>query len=278
MMRHMIRRLDPRRWDAPTLVAAVLAIVVGLQIAWLITDRFGAHETPQFEIPATGIVSTTSTPDSAADETFAAIRRAALFGDPAPSDPNAVNPTSLPLQLAGVLAERDPARGQALIGESGSPPRVYAVGAALPAGASLQAVYPDRVLIDRGGVTESLALPRRTLAPLPGPTPPAPANPAAASPGDLGALLRWQVVVRPGQTAGLRVYPGNDARIFAELGLRAGDLVLAINDVPLEDPANAEQFLRTLTGAPESTLTVERDGREERLSVNLTRALAAPLT
>lgn len=275
----MIRRLDPRHWDAPRLLVAVLGLVAGLQVAWIVTARFGAHETISLETPA-ATIATVSTPErSAPSGALETIRRAALFGAAPTGDPNTVNPTSLNLQLAGVLAERDPSQGQALIGEAGAAPRVYAVGATLPAGATLKAVYPNRVLIDRGGSIESLALPTRSLstltaAPLPSTPPPSASSPA----GDLGALLRWQVVVRPGQNAGLRVYPGNEVRIFEELGLRSGDLVLAINDVPLDDPANAEQFLRTLSGSPESTLTIERDGREERLPVNLTRALAAPLT
>lgn len=281
-MRHMIRRLDPRHWDAPRLLVAALGLVIGLQVAWIVTGRFGAHEAIPLE-PPTAAAATAAAPERPAPTAaLESIRRAALFGAVAAADPNTVNPTSLNLQLAGVLAERDPSRGQALIGESGAAPRVYAVGATLPAGATLKAVYPDRVLLDRGGVIESLTLPKRNLATLtgaPSPSPAAVTPPAASSPsGDLDAVLRWQVVVRPGRSAGLRVYPGNQPRIFEALGLRAGDLVLAINDVPLEDPAYAEQFLRTLSGSPESTLTIERDGREERLSVSLTRALAASLT
>lgn len=281
-MRHMIRRLDPRHWDTPRLLVAVLGLVIGLQVAWIVTGRFGAHEASSLETPAAAIETLTTPERPVTTGALETIRRAALFGATATADPNTVNPTSLNLQLAGVLAERDPAQGQALIGEAGAAVKVYAVGAALPAGATLKAVYPDRVLLDRGGVIESLALPKRSLSTLTTAPTPAPASstlPSSSSPpGDLGALLRWQVVVRPGQSAGLRVYPGNDARIFEGLGLRAGDLVLAINDVPLDDPANAEQFLRTLSGSPESTLIIERDGREERLSVNLTRALSAPLT
>jgi type II secretory pathway component PulC len=57
--------------------------------------------------------------------------------------------------------------------------------------------------------------------------------------------------------------------LFARSGLRAGDLVVAVNDSPLSDQATAAQFLRMLAGAPNSIVTVERDGRTENLQVDL---------
>lgn len=257
----MLRRPDP-----PQLVSGLLALVLGLQLAWIVTGQFGAHD------PLSPAPSDTADP---ARELIEQIREAHLFGQPQARDPSAVSPTALNLQLAGVLAEADPAAGQAIIGEGGGNARVYSVGASLPGGARLSAVYPDRIHIERAGVTEYLALPQRPLGSL---APAGSASPVTVAGEDLTALLRWQVVMRPGRSAGVRVYPGNDPQIFDRLGLRAGDLVLAINDVPLADPANAEQFLRSLTGSPESVLTVERDGREERLSVNIASVLAAPLT
>lgn len=260
----MLRRPDP-----PQLVSGLLVLVLGLQLAWIITGQFGAHD-PLSPAP-------TDTADPARD-VIEQIREAHLFGQPRAADPSSISPTSLNLQLAGVLAEADPAEGQAIIGEGGGSAQVYSVGASLPGGARLAGVYPDRILIDRSGVTEYLALPQRSVGSLIAPDSAA-SPPANSITSDaLSGLLRWQVVVRPGRSAGVRVYPGNDPRVFDQLGLRAGDLVLAINDVPLADPANAEQFLRSLTGSPESVLTLERDGREERLSVNVASVLAAPLT
>lgn len=278
----MMRRLEP-----PQLIAGLLVAVLGLQLAWIVTGQLGAHD-PTVIAPVSAPTAPgqstqgPSTPGPSTSGVLEQIRDAHFFGRASGSEPGSAAPTSLNLQLAGVLAERDPAKGQAILAETGGAARVYAVGATLPGGARLAAVYPDRILIERGGITESLALPQRALGSL------APVGAAAASPmgsaspmastEDLSALLRWQVVVRPGRSAGVRVYPGNDPRVFAQLGLRSGDLVLAINDVPLADPANAEQFLRTLTGSPESVLTLERDGREERLSVSVSGVLAPPLT
>lgn len=195
----------------------------------------------------------------------ALIRSAALFGRA--SSPAATEPSTLGWQLVGVIAESDPRRGRAILGASPASANVYAVGDALPGGRRLHAVEADRVLIDRSGVLEVLELPRLTAADRREP----PRNvELSGTGGQWGDLLRWQTVSRDDRSVGLRVYPGNNASVFARLGLTPGDLLVAINGVPLADAANAEQFLRTLTGAPRAAVTVERGGRTETLTIDLT--------
>ena len=52
-------------------------------------------------------------------------------------------------------------------------------------------------------------------------------------------------------------------------------LVLAVNDTPLADQANGEQFLRSLSGTPQARITIERGGRTETLLLDLTQISAA---
>jgi general secretion pathway protein C len=88
---------------------------------------------------------------------------AALFGAPKAAV-GAEVPSSRPLVLTAVIATSDPARGFGIIGENAQVTAMYAVGAALPDGARLIEVYPDRVILDRAGQREVLALPRTELA------------------------------------------------------------------------------------------------------------------
>ena len=44
-------------------------------------------------------------------------------------------PTTMPLILAGVIAEKDPAKGLAIIGDTAAAGKLYSVGAAIPGGA-----------------------------------------------------------------------------------------------------------------------------------------------
>jgi general secretion pathway protein C len=277
------------RLNLPRLATLALALVIGLQLAWIVTGALGSHVAAGPR--ASGGVG--SAPVSEAMDTGLAvighIVAARLFGESsggpgAPSDGGgAAPPSSLPLVLAGVFAREDPGAGRAIIGETAATGRLYGVGATLPGGVRLAEVHPDRVILDRGGQREALSLPRSTMPTQPstdGATSvPALAPGASSSPSPLGAsiaedpgrFIRWQAMLRDGQVAGVRVYPGEQAALFTRSGLRPGDLVVAVNDSPLTDQATAAQFLRMLAGAPSSVVTVERDGRTENLSIDLAR-------
>jgi general secretion pathway protein C len=283
-----------KRLNLPRLATLALALLIGLQLAWIVTGALGSHVVagPRASGPrASGGVG--SAPVSEAMDTGLAvigrIAAARLFGE-SPGGPGAstagggaVPPSSLALVLAGVFAREDPGAGRAIIGETAATGRLYGVGATLPGGARLTEVHPDRVILERGGQREALTLPRSTMPAQPSTggaaNVPALAPAASASPSPLGAsiaedparFIRWQAMLRDGQVAGVRVYPGEQTALFTRSGLRPGDLVVAVNDSPLTDQATASQFLRMLAGAPSSVVTVERDGRTENLSIDLAR-------
>ena len=85
--------------------------------------------------------------------------------------------TSLPIDLRGVLAGEDPKRGRAFIADANGE-RGYNVGQEVSPGVSLDAVYPDRVALSRGGAIEVLKL--RTPAGTSSAPPGASATPNAA--------------------------------------------------------------------------------------------------
>lgn len=280
----------PERLNLPRVATLALALVIGLQLAWIVTGALGSRD-PMMPAVGTAPGAVAAPIGSAAADRIAA---AHLFGIASPdaeatdgsaSDP--LPPTTLNLVLAGLFAREDPVAGRAIIGGSAATGRLYAVGATLPGGARLVEVYPDRVILEHGGRREALRLPRsalpgQTSVPASAPTAPelAPlsANPVAsvaplatAVADDPAKFIRWQAMLRDGQVAGVRVYPGEQPTLFARTGLRAGDLVVAVNDSPLTDPATAAQFLRMLAGAPSSIVTVERDGRTENLQIDLAR-------
>lgn len=255
--------LDPAQFITPLLAAAI-----GLQVAWMITGAFGARDAGS---RAPDALPQTISP-------FETIKSARLYGtlEGGASSASDVAPISTQgLVLVGVLASTDPQGGRAIIGESAGAARVYTVGATLPGGSRLAEVYPDRVILDRGGSVETLPLPRQGGTPTSVNVGAIPsggmAPPAGGSTGDdLANAIRWQAVMRSDKPSGVRVYPGSDAQRFTSLGLQSGDLILAINDAPLADQANGEQFLKTLAGAPQARLTIERNGRTETLTVDLT--------
>ena len=108
---------------------------------------------------------------------------------------------------------------------------------------------------------------------------------AQQNPESITQILRPQPVFANGQQRGYRVYPGRNRQQFAKLGLRPGDLVTAINGMPLDDPARGMEIMESMNSATEVTVTVERNGQSTQitidnaqLSADAAAAAAAPMT
>lgn len=259
---------------APALLTIALVIVLAAQLASLLWRVMGSTGADALLPP---VVDAGATP--AVD--LGSIVNAHLFGVASMTgDPTAAPATSANLALAGTLAGLDPEQGWAIIGASAQAARVYATGATLPGGTKLLAVYPDRVILDRNGVRESLTLPR--LSGNAGATPVA-YRPAGTQSGSLAdsvrellaqdqsavnELLRPQPVYAGAQLRGFRVYPGRNRGQFAKLGLQPGDLVTAVNGAPLDDPNRALETLRGVGMGTAVTLTIDRNGQQQQLAVD----------
>lgn len=265
---------------APTIVSLALVLVIAAQLASLLWRVLGASGDdavavePAVEMPAPNL-------------DIAALVNGHLFGVAAQSgDPSDAPATSANLTLAGTLAGREPEHGWAIIGASGQAARVYATGASLPGGAKLHSVYTDRVILDRNGARESLLLPRLASGgggramPRTADLPPA-AMPNASiadnvrqllvqNPSAGAELLRPQPVFAGGSLRGYRVYPGRNRAQFANLGLQPGDLVLAVNGAALDDPNRGLETLRGVGQGSAVTLTVERGGQQQQITVDPT--------
>ena len=170
-----------------------------------------------------------------------------------------------------------PARARGQTRSAQTTHRLYAAGATLPVGVRLLEVYPEHVIIDRNGSRESLSLPRSLLAggapavPLPAAEPPIADNVQrliAQEPALIGQVLRPQPVFANGQLRGFRLYPGTDRGKFARLGLQPGDMVTQVNNVPISDPQHGMDILRTLGSASAATVTVERAGATQQITID----------
>ncbi|MGO9932899.1 MAG: PDZ domain-containing protein, partial [Steroidobacteraceae bacterium] len=72
-----------------------------------------------------------------------------------------------------------------------------------------------------------------------------------------------------GKLRGFRAYPGRNRQIFGKLGLKAGDLVTAINGTPLDDPQRSQEIFNTIQSSDHVTVTVERGGQKQDISLNI---------
>ena len=274
----------------PALAAALFAILLGRAAADLVWTLVPVPESARWQPPP----AAPAAPRSADSPEAAAAASAGLFGRyqaPATGDTQLLSAPDTPLNmtLIGLLADDREQYSRALIqqnGEEGS----FAVGDDVARGVTLQAIFPDRVILSRNGRLETLRLERDQ----PGtggdsaPPPVAMAEERPSTPGGLPSMsqIRDEVLKDPGkasdyvriqpanvggQLKGYRVYPGKDRSAFTAAGLRPGDLVTSVNGVQLDDPAKALQMLGDLGGAGQVNLVVERGGQSQNISINLSQ-------
>lgn len=272
--------LDRASRTLPQAVSVVLVIAIAwqlVQLTWLLLDRDDAAPEP--------IAPYTPPPNPTRKGIdIQAIVNAHLFGAPeAETTPDSANApqTQMSLVLSGVFATGDPTKGLAIIGDSAQSTKVYTVGAAVRPGTKLHAVYADRVILDRNGQLEALALPKQMAAGVAINRPTAPSagggiaqslrRVAETNPSAFAEIIRPQPVFANGVQRGYRVYPGRNRQQFARLGLQPGDLVLAINGTPLDDPQRGPEIFNTMGTSDRVNVTIERNGQSQEMTLNMTQ-------
>jgi len=273
----------PEKWrtlllaHGPRIATWTLAVLLAIQAAVIVTGLGGASSSSRPAGPGTLITAQRHMVD------VGAITNAHLFGT-APvmasaEDPSHAPISSVPLVLSGIMAADDPRYGLAILGQTAQSTKVYAVGDNVPGGAKLHSVYADRVVIDRGGHLETLVLPKQIATGSPPPSASAlqMESPVAdrmrklitEQPSLMADVMRPQPVYANGKQTGYRVYPGRNRQAFLKLGLRPGDLVTAINGTPLDDPEHGQQIFNTLGATSEAHVTVQRNGQQQDVVLNL---------
>jgi general secretion pathway protein C len=266
--------------NGPNAVAWVLAALIAVELARIAMALLsGPVKSPQ------PVVAPTATHPHAGANVQAVVS-AHLFGvavaDPTTQDPDNAPLSSANLVLAGTIATENPKKGIAIISDGG-PSKVFLVGENVN-GASLYSVYLDHVILDRAGNLETLVLPRLLNG---GPRPAAarhiePAPRVAQTIKDIKRMVDQNPSVldqvmrvvpsfdsAAGKLRGFRAYPGRNRAIFSELGLKAGDLVTAINGQPLDDAQHSQEVVNTLQSSDFATVTIERGGQKQDISLNL---------
>ena len=199
--------------------------------------------------------------------------------------------TRLKLVLHGVLASDDAQHARAIIADPRGKEEQYAIGDSLPGNAELSEVHPDRVILKRNGRYETLRLPQdqrqptNTIAAVNTSLRSAPRSRVRAGPAQRLQNISRRVrqnpvslyeVVRPvpkqdeeGNIVGYTLQPGRDRELFTHLGLEAGDVVVQINDLKLDNAASSAQALRSVQNGQEVSMMVLRDGQQRLLRFTL---------
>ncbi len=193
----------------------------------------------------------------------------APFGKPVVVD--APQPTTLPLELKGIVAAIPADLSTAFIAVSGAPPTAFRVGQAVN-GATIAAIQRDRVLFDNGGRREFLAFPDPSLSPEqrqaaaaapPQGAPPAagtsPAPPPPPLPGNSAAAL--QKLGATPTAEGFRIGSNGPP------GMQAGDVITSVNGTALTDTQAANAAFAAAQASGSAQVQILRDGRRITLTV-----------
>jgi len=273
----------------PQWVTLALTILLGWQLArlaWLLVPAPAAGDpivAPSLPAAQSSAVSGSANVQLVAD--------AHLFGEANPEqapvatagpDVEDIEETDLSLTLKGTIAAARGNESIAIIADSRNEEKVYGLRDTVAPGTTLHAVYPDRVVLNRGGTLEALKLPKEFPENAPrarrnlttssrtadDPNPRSIQNVVAQNVTKLADVIRPTPYFVNGQQQGYRVYPGRNRRQFAALGLRPGDLIKDIDGAALTDPQQAMEIFQSLGTAEQVSVTVERNGQPQTLVLN----------
>lgn len=191
-----------------------------------------------------------------------------------PGTASSISSQPQPLFLVGTAPGRNKHEGTALIGVNPDNPQTYVGGAVLANGARLAEIHREYVVLARGASTAKLPLYRRNA-----PSPPrrdallmvGGAPPSAPTPSVQHVLteyLRPSPVYEGEILRGYEVYPGRKAGVFARFGLQPGDVITAINSLPLSEPHQAMELFAQLTRGSAVTATIERKNEVQSIALD----------
>ena len=190
--------------------------------------------------------------------------------------------TRLNLHLNGVIGSSDQKAARAIIAD-GKQQALFAPGDLLPAGRDVRLVkvLADRVILDNSGRYEALWLyTDEPIAAAPAPaarsrsgtgrtvSPSAVPRPSSRS-ASLDNVIKFSMARKGGRVIGFKVRPGRDRELFKNLGLKANDIVTAVNGMELNSSAKAMEVYQTMRGATSASLDILRDNQPLSLNVNV---------
>jgi general secretion pathway protein C len=275
-------------------VARVVNVLLVLWLAWLLADLSWlvmpdtGQDTPA---PATAPVPLPVKRDRPriSEQQVAAWHVFGVAGEEKPPPKVAAvdaPDTSLKLTLRGVFASDEAGEARAIVGDQRGEEKHYSVGDPLPGNATLSEIYPDRIILERNGRYETLRLPKEEM---PGRGRAGRGNAGRSSigarPGSSAAAFskyRSEVKRNPaaflnyvrttpargkdGKFIGFRLQAGRKPEALAELGLKQGDVVTAVNGVQIDSPAKGMKAMQALGQGENVNVTLLRGGRQTSIS------------
>jgi len=268
----------------PRWASIALAILILITLAKVVVGFFDSGSNKVITTPTTA-ASTNVKPQPRANHDRK-IAQLHLMGKPAPATKQVKDApeTTLNLKLLGVLAGGKD-YGYAIISSGGNKIKHYSLGDDVPGGATLHAVFSDRVILERDIRMETLRLPRANAKGFNQKKPSkttkatAPQSKSAENETNFETVGQFRQVImknpvrltefinatpenKDGKFLGYKLTPSTNTDMFYQLGLEPGDVVININDIVLDAPNKGPQAMQTLSTATEIKMIVMRAGTE----------------
>ena len=165
------------------------------------------------------------------------------------------------LQLFGTRASQGRLPGSAILGPTDGEQKSFSVGEEVVPGVKLAAVHFDHVVLDRGGVLQTIYMP--------GAEEGATAAPASATATAVGNAFQLRPRNQGQRVTGVLVAPGADQRLFAAAGFRSGDVIVAVNGAQITSLVDVQQLQSSIAPGARLLLTVERGAQKVSIPLNL---------
>jgi len=204
-----------------------------------------------------------------------------------------ITETSLNLQLAGVFAFEPADKAIAIISAGSAEQNAYGIGDKISGETTLEAVFPDHVVLRNRGKLEKLALPENVQPIAMRPIQSAsngnseqseqdlsqpielPTNPRelrdtlARNPSMLGRVVAAEPYQENGKLVGYRITPKQNPEILEAQGIVAGDIITRVNNIQLNSQKQGIRALRNAVKAENLEVVILRDGIEVPISISL---------
>ena len=150
-------------------------------------------------------------------------------------------PPSLSLRLYGIRYSDSGQLDAAILGFDPNNQRIYKTNEVIADDIILEFIEPERVVISRGGIRESVTF--DTDAVLSPEITKALANSSKEikveniNSSALSKMISFQPYFSNGTLKGYQIYPGNQSKLFDSSGLKSGDILVAVNGLDVKDPS-----------------------------------------
>ncbi len=176
--------------------------------------------------------------------------------------------TSLQLTLFGIRMNEASGLGSAILSGPDGVQESYAVGEEILPGVTLNSVAFDHVIINRGGVLESLYLDQSIPAETVGTDAPMAAFPLTAGGNEIPGVASLAPRNDQGRVTGILVSPLGDGALFNAAGFRNGDVIVSVNGNPVGSTGDIEALKSQIRPGARLSVEVERGANRVPITVN----------